>query len=299
MEKFFHENIPVNIGEIKIFTKDGRELTWIFFISPLENKYNGARVIIASAMDVTQMQRNEELMLLQSRQAAMGDMIGIIAHQWRQPLSVIGMVANNLKAALALKKEITVLDVEKLTAILDEQTQYLSHTIDDFRTFFKPEKAKEKISLCKIFDKLKSMLLKTLENNNISIEFTHNCKIEIETYPNELLQVLLNLINNAKDAMKERQIQNGKIIIDTQTDTKNLTILVKDNAGGIDKSVITNLGEPYVTTKSKNGTGLGIYMSLMILEKHFNGNLTWKNCENGSCFTIILPLQIIQEEEIQ
>jgi C4-dicarboxylate-specific signal transduction histidine kinase len=99
--------------------------------------------------------------------------------------------------------------------------------------------------------------------------------------------------------MKERQIQNGKIIIDTQTDTKNLTILVKDNAGGIDKSVITNLGEPYVTTKSKNGTGLGIYMSLMILEKHFNGNLTWKNCENGSCFTIILPLQIIQEEEIQ
>lgn len=299
MEKLFHENIPVNIGEIKIFTKDGRELTWIFSISPLENKYNGARVIIASAMDITQLQRNEELMLLQSRQAAMGDMIGMIAHQWRQPLSVIGMVANNLKATLALKKEVTVLDVEKLTAILDEQTQYLSHTIDDFRTFFKPEKAKEKISLYKIFDKLKSMLLKTLENNNISIEFIHNCEIEIETYPNELVQVLINLINNAKDAMKERQIQNGKIIIDTQTDTKNLTILVKDNAGGIDKSVITNLGEPYVTTKSKNGTGLGIYMSLMILKKHFNGNLTWKNCENGSCFTIILPLQIIQEEEIQ
>jgi two-component system CheB/CheR fusion protein len=299
MEKLFLENLPLNVGEVKILTKDNKELTWILSVSPLKNRYNEMRVVIASAMDITQLQRNEELMLLQSRQAAMGDMIGMIAHQWRQPLSVIGMVANNLKAALALQKEITVHDIEKLTSVLDEQTQYLSHTIDDFRTFFKPEKAKEKISLCKIFDKLKSMLLQTLENNNIILEFTHNCSIEIVTYPNELVQVLLNLINNAKDAIKERQIQNGKIIIDTQVDTENLTILIKDNAGGIDKSVITNLGEPYVTTKSKNGTGLGIYMSLMILGKHFHGNLTWKNCDDGSCFTIILPLQTTQDGEIQ
>ena len=297
IEKLFENNSPLNIGEVKVITKDHKELTWIFSVSPLQNRYNSMRVIVASAMDVTQMQKNEELMLAQSRQAAMGDMIGMIAHQWRQPLSIIGMVANNLKASLALNQTLSVQEIEKLTTVLDEQTQYLSHTIDDFRTFFKPEKAKETLALCKIYEKLKNMLQKTLENNNISVQFTHDCEIEIETYPNELIQVLLNLINNAKDAIKERQIKKGNIIIDTQSDTKNIIITVKDNAGGIDSSVIANLGEPYVTTKNQNGTGLGIYMSLMIISKHFHGNLTWKNCDEGSCFTITLPLKPLEKKE--
>jgi len=289
-KKLFNDNVPVNIGEVKILTKDAQELTWIFSISPLENRYNGSRVIIASAMDITQIQKNEELMLAQSRQAAMGDMIGMIAHQWRQPLSVIGMVANNLKASLALNQDVSVKEIQKLTAVLDEQTHYLSHTIDDFRTFFKPEKAKEKIMLCKVYEKLQSMLQQTLENNNIVLEFTSNCDTELETYPNELIQVLLNLMNNSKDAFKERQIHNAHITIDTFANNENIIIKVSDNAGGIDKAIIKNLGEPYVSTKQQNGTGLGIYMSLMIIEKHFHGNLTWENSKHGSCFTITLPL---------
>lgn len=297
IEKLFDENMRLNMGEIKIVTKENKELTWMFSIAPLENSYDSMKVFIASAMDITQMQKNEELMLLQSRQAAMGDMIGMIAHQWRQPLSVIGMVANNLKASLALKQNVAVEDIEKLTAVLDEQTQYLSQTIDDFRTFFKPEKAKEKIVLCNIYDKLQNMLLKTLQNNNIALQFSSNCDIELFTYPNELIQVLVNLINNAKDAMKERQILKGKIEINTKINTKDIIITVQDNAGGIDKSIIENLGEPYATTKNQNGTGLGIYMSLMILNKHFHGNLTWKNCNEGSCFMIQLPLQFTQEEQ--
>jgi two-component system CheB/CheR fusion protein len=296
IDKFFEDNIRVNMGEVTITTKNNQKLVWIVSLAPLGNVYNGKRVMIYSAMDITQMHENEELMLAQSRQAAMGDMIGMIAHQWRQPLSIIAMVANNLKASLELEEEISSSEIDKLTGILTEQTQYLSHTIDDFRTFFKPEKQKEKIILCKIYEKLGNMIETLLENNKINLHFVNECEVVLYTYPNELIQVMINLINNAKDAIIERDVQDGKIEITTTFTVDLLSIVVSDNAGGIDESIIDKLGEPYVTTKSANGTGLGIYMSLIILQKHFEGHLTWKNCNRGSCFTIELPLKNLEEE---
>ncbi len=295
LDGLFKNNTRFDMGEVHIKTKDEQELVWLLSFSPLSNTYEGMRLIIASAMDITQMQRNEELMLAQSRQAAMGDMIGMIAHQWRQPLSIIGMVANNLKASLQLNDKISADEVEKLTDVLDEQTQFLSRTIDDFRTFFKPEKAKESISLCKIYEKLKTMIQKVMEDNHIKLNFTHSCDVEISTYPNELIQVLLNLINNAKDAVKEQNMQDAKIDVSTKIDADAIAIEVRDNAGGIDAKVFDRLGEPYVTTKNQNGTGLGIYMSLMIINKHFSGDIKWKNCDEGSCFTITLPLKYLQD----
>ncbi|MBU0720629.1 PAS domain S-box protein [bacterium] len=297
VDKLFENGTRVDEGNISVTTKDGRELIWIFSYAPLGNIYSGMRIIVSSAMDITDMHKKEELMLAQSRQAAMGDMIGMIAHQWRQPLAVIGMVANNLKAQLELEEEITPEDIIKLTDVLMEQTQYLSHTIDDFRTFFKPEKTREIISLCKIYEKLESMIHKIMENNQVEIHFINSCDIELYTFPNELIQVLINLFNNAKDAMKEKKVKNAKIDVITRVTSEILTIDVIDNAGGIDKSVITKLGEPYVTTKSQNGTGLGIYMSMIILQKHFSGNLKWKNIKDGSCFTIEIPLENTNIEE--
>jgi two-component system CheB/CheR fusion protein len=295
IEELFKNTIRLDKGARTIFTKDAKEVTWLFSLAPLGDVYGGKRAIIFSAMDITEVQRKEELMLAQSRQAAMGDMIGMIAHQWRQPLSVISMVANNLRVNLELNEEISLSEVYKLTDILNEQTQYLSHTIDDFRTFFKPERAKEKVVLCKIYEKLYSMTQKILENNQITLEFTNECDIEFYTYPNELMQVLLNLVNNSKDAIKDRNIKNAKVQIGTHILENLLTITLCDNAGGIDKSVIDKLGEPYITTKSVNGTGLGIYMSLIIIEKHFGGSMSWKNINSGSCFTIKIPLVNAQE----
>ncbi len=296
IEDLFKNSVRVDKGVKNIITKDGKELVWIFSLAPLGDIYSGKKVIIFSAMDITEVQRKEELMLAQSRQAAMGDMIGMIAHQWRQPLSVISMVANNLRVNLELNEENSLSEVYKLTDILNEQTQYLSHTIDDFRTFFRPERAKEKISLCKIYEKLYSMMQKILENNQITLEFMDDCDIEFYTYPNELMQVLLNLINNSKDAIKERNIKDAKIKVSTHLLESLLTITLCDNAGGIDESVIDKLGEPYITTKNANGTGLGIYMSLIIIEKHFSGSMSWKNINNGSCFTINFP--IINKQEL-
>ena len=273
-----------------VTTKDHKELSWIYSISALANIQNGKKVFIASFMDITEIQKKEELMLAQSRQAAMGDMVGMIAHQWRQPLTVISMYGNNLRADLELDNEITKKELYSLTEALNEQTQSLSQTIEDFRTFLKPEKEKEKISLCKFYEKLRNMIQKTLENNEVALSFSDDCDMEFYTYPNEFLQVFINLLNNSKDAIKERKIENGAIHIDTIVKKDILTIEVKDNAGGIDADVVHKLGEPYVSTKKKNGTGLGIYMSRMILEKHFNGNLSWKNYGDGSCFTITLPL---------
>ena len=290
IENIFRDNVSVYAGQIKVITKSAEELIWIRSLAPLGNIYNGKRVIIYSATDITKMQENEEMMLAQSRQAAMGDMIGMIAHQWRQPLTVISMVGNNIRADLELGEEITHESLYEATEIINEQTQFLSHIIDDFRTFLKPEKEKEKVSLCDVYAKLRNMIGKTLENNEVALNFVNDCDIEFYTYTNELIQVFINLLNNSKDAFKERQIENAKIDITTTFDKKSLKIKVQDNAGGIDKSVINELGKPYVSTKSKNGTGLGLYMSKMILEKHFDGTIGWENCDGGSCFTINLPL---------
>ncbi|MDO8454816.1 MAG: PAS domain S-box protein, partial [Sulfurimonas sp.] len=296
VDKLFKENIRKDGGVFTVTTKDGKQLVWVFSLSPLSGVSSRKRVIISSSMDITEIQRKEEMMLAQSRQAAMGDMIGMIAHQWRQPLSVISMVGNNVKVSLDLNGEVSQSELYNLADVLNEQTQYLSHTIDDFRSFFKPEKSKEKVILCRVYEKLESMTRKLLENNQITLNFIDDCNVAFYAYQNELIQVLLNLINNAKDAIKERNIKDGKIEIHTSFTDDLLTINISDNAGGIDKSVIGRLGEPYVTTKSENGTGLGICISLTIVKKHFNGKLRWKNIDGGSCFTITLPLK--EGEEI-
>lgn len=286
----FDNNISIDCGQISVTTKKGEKLIWMSSLAPLLHIHNTKRVMIFSAMDITKMYENEELMLAQSRQAAMGDMIGMIAHQWRQPLSVISMVGNNLQADLDLNLSIEKTQLYELAATLNEQTQSLSHIIDDFRTFLKPQKEKEKVSLCSVYEKLKNMMEKTLSNNDINLEFRNDCHVDIYTFSNEFIQVFINLLNNAKDSYKEQNIQNATIKITTLLEADELKIEVQDNAGGIDKDIIDKLGEPYVSTKSKNGTGLGIYMSKMILEKHFNGKLSWKNSDEGACFTITLPL---------
>ncbi len=298
IEEFFKKSVRKDMGIKRVTTKSGKELTWVCSLSPLGSVQSAKRILIASTMDITEIQKKEELMLAQSRQAAMGDMIGMIAHQWRQPLSVISMVGNNLRVTLELGGKVSSEEIYQLTYLLNEQTQYLSRTIDDFRTFLKPEKRKEKVVLCKVYEKLESMVSKLLENNQIALNFRGDCNIELYAYQNELVQVLLNMLNNAKDAMKERNIKDAKIDIATSCAENLLTISISDNGGGIDKSVINKLGEPYVTTKSENGTGLGIYMSLIIVKKHFDGNIQWQNIKGGSRFTITLPLKKSEENTI-
>jgi len=309
IEKFFVENDEETLLQIKeyyqnptkfpklkqsIRTKSGEKRHGILNAVKLDddNIINKAIYLIA-IIDTTEMQKKEELMLAQSRQAAMGDMLSMIAHQWRQPLSVISMVSNNIQAQIQLQEVIKQESLQELIETLNEQTHYLSHTIDDFRNFFRPEKERESLSLNIVIERLKHLVGKSLENNSIALEYEQNAKVIICTYQNQLMQVLINIINNAKDAIKENNIQDGHIIISATSTKKEIVLKICDNGGGIDSSIKAKLGEPYVSTKAKNGTGLGIYMSKIIASKYLGGRLFWESDDKGSCFYLAISNSVV------
>ena len=272
-------------------TKKNEQKVEIINAVKLSNNISDKNIYMISMLDITDMQKKDELMLAQSRQAAMGDMLAMIAHQWRQPLSVISMVANNLQVDMELQGQIKPQELTKLISTLNHQTQYLSQTIDDFRDFFKPDKRKEHITIADIIQRLQNLTQKALEDNGIKLTIENTLDVTLYTYPNQLIQVLINIINNAKDALNENEIAEPYIIINIKQTTKEYIIEVCDNGGGLDASIKDKLGEPYVTTKSKNGTGLGVYMSKIIMEKQLHGELVWKTNEEGCCFSVILAMK--------
>ncbi|WP_434637189.1 PAS domain S-box protein [Sulfurimonas sp. NW7] len=279
-----------------ITTKSKEQRVGVLHAVKLDDQYNGNETLyLIAIVDITDIQRKDELMISQSRQAAMGDMLSMIAHQWRQPLSVISMVANNIQVQLDLQGNVDAKSLQELIHTLNGQTQYLSHTIDDFRNFFQPDKKKELVTADTVLKKLTHLVEKSLENNAITLSLPQNSDIEFCTYQNQLLQVLINILNNAKDAIKENTREGGRISIDVTTSEQEILFDICDNGGGIKPEILKKLGEPYVTSKSKNGTGLGIYMSKIIVEKHLGGKLSWKSDTEGSCFSILLPLDTVCE----
>ena len=200
------------------------------------------------------------------------------------------MASNSLKAHLELDNEISNDILEQVTETMDEQTHYLSRTIDDFRDFFKPDKVKDKVSMSTIIEKLVTLIQKGLDNNGIILELPKNQEYEIRTYQNQLLQALINLVNNAKDAIKEHNPTTGVIRIGLTREDREIIIQVCDNGGGISPSIKNTISQPYVTTKAENGTGLGLYMSNIIISKHLGGRLWWSSDSVGCCFYIGLPM---------
>ena len=229
----------------------------------------------------------ERLLMVQSRSAVMGEMIGMIAHQWKQPLSVLAMVANNMKLDFELEK-VKVEDFEIYSDDIAKQVEHLSQTIDDFRNFFKPVNEKENVSLIKTVNDAVSLIKKSLENNEIKLEVNFEDPGKVRIFPTELMQVLINIIKNAKDILQEREIKSKKISINIYKKS-DLFIEIEDNGEGIPGDIIDKIFEPYFTTKEKmNGTGLGLYMSKMIIEEHFKGFITAENTSEGAKFIIRL-----------
>jgi two-component system CheB/CheR fusion protein len=276
-----------------IVTKAGEQRLWQLKSVVLYGQMNDKNTFITSIIDITDIQNKEEIMIAQSRQAAMGDMLAMIAHQWRQPLSVISMTTNLLRAQQELEEEITGTQLSESIQTISTQTTYLSNTIDDFRSFFKPEKAKEALKLSLIFERLTTLVSKSLESHSIAFKFSKYKDTELITYPNQLIQIMLNLINNAKDAIIEHNPHNGEIIIDAHTKKDEFIISIQDNGGGIDPAIKDIISQPYVSTKSKNGTGLGLYMSTVIARKNLNARLFWSSDKNGSCFSIALSKESV------
>ena len=265
-------------------------------------KIMNKKLAIRIKKELDKHQEKDRILAQQQKMVAMGQMIENIAHQWRQPLSVISTSASGLK----LKKQLNILEDEELIKSIDkivDTAKYLSDTIDDFRYFFKPQKDKTKFSLAKNIEKSLSFLEATLKENSIKVEFDYE-DIDIIAYETELIQVFINIINNSKDAFIEKKIKDRVIFISIKKFPNRILIEIKDNAGGVEEDILDKVFEPYFTTKHQyNGTGIGLYMSNQIIKTHLNGDIFMKNCsfkyknieQKGVITTIVLPKNIFEE----
>jgi len=239
--------------------------------------------------EVEQNRQKDQQLIQQSRLASMGEMISMIAHQWRQPLSAISSTVQGLHLKLTLNKYDETLFLEKLSDV-NRYAQYLSQTIDDFRQFFKTSKEKKEVTLEEVIKKVLGIINVSLETKKITLLMDFQSNVSCLTYANELMQVLLNLLKNSEDILMENQIENPWIKIVTSKNETNLMIEVSDNGGGIPDEIIGHIFDPYFSTKmQKDGTGLGLYMSQKIIEEHCGGSLRASNSPNGAVFTVILP----------
>ena len=220
--------------------------------------------------------KKDRLLSQQQKMISMGQMIENIAHQWRQPLSLITTGISGIK----LKKQINDLDNEFLDKTLDSilnTSKYLSDTIDDFRYFFKPQKEKNNFYLEKCCEKTVDLINPNFLNKDIQIIYKIE-NIKILGYETELIQVLINILNNSKDALTSIENENKLIFIDVFKENDKAIIEIKDNAGGIDENIINKIFEPYFTTKHQSqGTGIGLFMCQEIIYKHMNGKISISN----------------------
>jgi len=283
-------------ADIKNHKKDGGYYWVNTNIEPVFDNKGLVKSYIAIKHDITDkidledaIEKNrikDKQLMHQSRLAQMGEMISMIAHEWRQPLAAI----SSTSSGIYLKAQLGKLDKEtamELSKNITKFSQHLSTTIDDFRDFFKTNKEKKETTYIEIIDSVLGIVEISILNKNIKLEKNINSDYKFYTYPSELKQVVLNLIKNSEDILIENKIEDPIITIEA----KDNILTVRDNGGGVPLDIIDNIFDPYFSTKlKKDGTGLGLYMSKIIIEEHCNGKLDVYNDENGAVFIIELNL---------
>ena len=252
--------------------------------------YEGQKLLFASLRDITERtllkeekKKQNEIIIQKSKMAAMGEMIGNIAHQWRQPLSQISGLFFDIESAYDYGE----LDKKYLARNIDEANnilEYMSKTIDDFRNFFNPNSKKENFLVKDAVDHALKIINSTLVFHEIELKINIYDDIKIDGYKNEYSQAILNIISNAKDILIEKKIKNPKINI--SFDEENMSLSIEDNAGGIDDSIIDKIFDPYFTTKFEYGTGIGLYMTKLIIENKMDGRISVENSTLGARFII-------------
>jgi len=281
-------------SEIKNLKKNG-DFYWVSAkILPTFDENNVVIGYDAVRQDITaqkELEEHQEMLAQQSKSAAMGEMISMIAHQWRQPLQAISILVQKLPLTKMLGDEITEELLEQVLEDVNVQIDYMSNTIEDFRDFFKPNKEKNEIEIKKLVSKAIDFLsyMLNIDSIKVNIEIRENKKVIVHV--NEIIQVLINIIKNARDIMLEKQISEKILNIKIYSTTNYAVIEIEDNAGGIAPEIIGKVFEPYFSTKeNKNGTGLGLYMSKTIIEQHCLGKINVSNSSLGAVFKIELPL---------
>lgn len=237
----------------------------------------------------------ERLLIQQSRSAAMGEMISNIAHQWRQPLSTLGLVVQNILLDYK-ENQLGRDELEKYVATAQQCVTRMSETIDDFRDFFRPDKHKVFFNLHQAVKESLRLLEATLKNNNIQVILNEDEGLQAFGHPNEFSQVILNVLANAKDALVANKAHHRRIEIELHSGGHSAEVVIRDNAGGIAEEAIAKVFDPYFTTKA-GGTGIGLYMSKTIIEKHMGGNIICCNAGEGAEFSISIPLGTQEEQK--
>ncbi len=241
--------------------------------------------------------KTDKILFQKSRHIQMGEMVSMIAHQWRQPLcaisgTIVGMQLSKQtnKYNLDIKEE-----RDEYFRIQDDQLsrmnkniKHLSQTIDDFRYFFNPSKEKEKIDLINPIEKVLSIVKNDLELKGITVNVDFKVNTIVFIHLSEILHVLLNILKNSEESLLENDIEDKEISIGTFSENEKIGIYIKDNGNGIPIDILPNIFDPYFSTKEdKNGTGIGLYMSKIIIEEHNSGELLVENLNKGVCFKIL------------
>lgn len=239
--------------------------------------------------EIRKNREKDELMFHQSRFASMGEMIGNIAHQWRQPLMELSSLFINVEAQMKLTGKISGNEVLEAIQKSNEITKYMSSTINDFQNFFSKDKEKVCFRMSDQLNTTINIISSGIKENKIDVDIVVKKNPEICGYKNEYAQVLINIINNARDALIYRKIKNPKIIINVEEKNENAVVTIKDNAGGIQTEPLSKIFEPFFTLEKSNGTGVGLFMSKLIVENNMNGKLLVENDDDGALFTIIVP----------
>lgn len=302
-KKVWHGTITNQNKERKVFYSDT-------FIVPILNDKNEIVEYMDMRIDITEIKNylriiqskvdeatqaiyaQQQQLISQSRAAALGEMFDNIAHQWRQPIGAINNAIINAEFAIELGN-ITQEEILKTFENINTYTAFLSKTIDDFRNFSNPDKEKTLFTLHESILQTLGIIQGAYEMNRIALSYEPDaelCTLQVYGPMGELSQVILNILSNARDAIKEKQIQ-GLVRIDLSATENAITITVADNAGGVPESVLPKIFDPYFSTKNKaQGTGIGLYMSKTIIEKHYEGKIEVCNEEDGAVFLITLPI---------
>ena len=260
--------------------------------------YGTVQDITESTLIKEELKKKDTFMLQQSRLAQMGEMLSMIAHQWKQPLSAISATGISIQTSLSLEKynldnkkereEFVAFLLERLDKVA-VYVQNLSQTINNFSSFYKPNKESKSLDVDSVVKKAYTLLEDSLRADEIAISFDLASSYKINMHENEFMQVILNMINNARDQLQANQIKNPSIRVKTHEDAETIYICIEDNAGGIDEEIIEEIFDPYFSTKlEKNGTGLGLYMSKVIVEDYHHGKIYAGNSIEGALFKIEL-----------
>jgi C4-dicarboxylate-specific signal transduction histidine kinase len=236
--------------------------------------------------EVSKSRQKDHILIQQSRLASMGEMLGSIGHQWRQPLNNLSLLIQDVREA----QEFNELNDQYINRFTKESMvliKHMSRTINDFRKFYLPNKEKAVFSLSDSIEDALSIFSLTLKNFNIHVHFEYRGQQKVYGYQNEFIQVMLNIFMNAKDAFVSQNIDNRKLSIKIDEDEWFYMIEISDTGGGIETSLLDTLFDPYFTTR-QNGTGLGLYMSKIILE-NMHGNIKAENTATGAKFLLFVP----------